>query len=125
MKKYRRVYGTLIVLTCMLFDLGTAWPQSEAELVRGAKQEGKVMFWSAMRIEDNQALAEGFEAKYPFVKVEVFRASSEQLVNRAVTEGLAGKATADVLNGFALKALQNRGMLLAYQSPEAMHYPAG
>lgn len=125
MKKYRRVYGTLIVLTCMLFDLGTAWPQSEAELVRGAKQEGKVMFWSAMRIEDNQALADGFEAKYPFVKVEVFRASSEQLVNRAVTEGLAGKATADVLNGFALKAMQNRGMLLAYQSPEAMHYPAG
>ena len=83
------------------------------------------MFWSAMRIEDNQALIAGFEAKYPFIKGEVFRASSEQLVNRAITEGHAGKMTADVLNGFALKAMQNRGMLLAYQSPEAMHYPVG
>jgi iron(III) transport system substrate-binding protein len=125
MRRYRKVCEALIVLSCIVSALGTARGQSEADLVRGAKQEGKVMFWSAMRIEDNQALVEGFEAKYPFIKVEVFRASSEKLVNRAVTEGLAGKMTADVLNGFALKALQNRGMLLAYPSPEAAHYPAG
>jgi iron(III) transport system substrate-binding protein len=125
MRGYRKLYRTLIILAAIHFGLAAAWGQSEADLVRGAKQEGKVMFWSAMRIEDNQALVEGFEAKYPFVKVEVFRASSEKLVNRAVTEGLAGKMTADVLNGFALKALQNRGMLQPYLSPEAAHYPAG
>lgn len=125
MSGYRKLYQTLIVLAAIHFGLAAAWGQSEAELVRGAKQEGKVMFWSAMRIEDNQALVEGFEAKYPFIKVEVFRASSEKLVNRAVTEGLAGKMTADVLNGFALKALQNRGMLQPYPSPEAAHYPDG
>ena len=126
MMTYRRLFETLSsVILLFLWALASAWAQSEEELVRGAKKEGKVMFWSAMRIEDNQALAEGFEAKYPFIKVEVFRASSEKLVNRAVTEGLASKMTADVLNGFALKALQNRGMLLPYQSPEAAHYPAG
>src|SRR5688500_472044 len=102
MRGYPKLYQTLIVLAAIHFGLAPAWGQSEADLIRGAKQEGKVMFWSAMRIEDNQALVEGFEAKYPFIKVEVFRASSEKLVNRAVTEGLAGKMTADVLNGFAL-----------------------
>ena len=125
MKSRHRAYGTLVALSFLLLEMAMAWAQSETELIRGAKQEGKVMFWSAMRNEDNQALVEGFEAKYPFVKVDVLRASSEQLVNRAVTESLAGKATADVLNGFALKALQNRGMLLAYESPEAAHYPLG
>lgn len=125
MKSRRRAYGALVALSFLLLELAMVWAQSETELIRGAKQEGRVMFWSAMRNEDNQALVEGFEAKYPFVKVDVLRASSEQLVNRAVTESLAGKATADVLNGFALKALQNRGMLLAYESPEATHYPLG
>jgi iron(III) transport system substrate-binding protein len=116
---------SLIALACSLTGIASAWGQTEAELVDAAKKEKKIMFWSAMRIEDNDALVKGFEAKYPFIKVEVFRASSEKLVNRAVTESLAGKPTADVLNGFALKALQNRGMVLAYRSPEAVHYPAG
>jgi len=125
MRTYRRLCETLIVAACLFFGIGAASGQSEAELAQAARKEGKVMFWSAMRIVDNQALVEGFEAKYPFIKVEVFRASSEKLVNRAVTESLAGKMTADVLNGFALKALQNRGMLQAYQSPEAAYYPPG
>jgi len=125
MRRYRKLHETLVVLAYLHFGLAAAWGQSEAELIAAAKQEGKVMFWSSMRIEDNQALVEGFETKYPFIKVDVFRASSEKLVNRAVTEGLAGKMTADVLYGFALKALQNRGMLQSYQSPEAAHYPMG
>jgi len=99
--------------------------QSEDELVRGAKKEGKVVFWSSMRIEDSRALAAGFETKYPFIKVDIFRAGGEQIVNRAVAEHTAGKTTYDVLNAFALKVLQNRGLLQAYAAPEATHYPTG
>jgi iron(III) transport system substrate-binding protein len=125
MKMHRSLSCASIALACFFTGLASAWGQTESELVEGAKKEKNVMFWSAMRIEDNAALVKGFEAKYPFIKVEVFRASSEKLVNRAVTESLAGKNTADVLNGFALKALQNRSMLMAYRSPEAVHYPTG
>jgi iron(III) transport system substrate-binding protein len=125
MRRDHKRLGGLFLLVQLFVGITVAWSQDEAELVRGAKKEGKVMFWSAMRVEDNQALVAGFEARYPFIKVDVFRASSEKLVNRAVTEGLAGKMTADVLNGFALKALQNRGMLQAYRSPEESQYPAG
>jgi iron(III) transport system substrate-binding protein len=105
--------------------LSHAWAQSEDELIRGAKKEAKVMFWSSMRIEDSKMLAAGFEAKYPFVKVEIFRAGGEQIVNRAIAEQAAGNTTYDVVNAFALKVLQKRGMLQPFGAPEAAHYPAG
>ena len=93
--------------------------RSEDELIRGAKKEGKVVFWSSMRIEDSKALAAGFEARYPFIKVDIFRAGGEQIVNRAMAEHLAGKTTYDVVNAFALKVLQNKGMLQALCRPRS------
>ena len=102
-----------------------ALAQSEDELIRGARKEGQVVFWSSMRIDDSKSLASGFETKYPSIKVEIFRAGGEQIVNRAMAEHLAGKTTYDVINAFALKVLQNKGMLQAYATPEATHYPAG
>ena len=101
------------------------WAQSEDELIRGARKEGQVVFLSSMRIDDSKALATGFEGKYPFVKVDIFRAGGGQIVNRAIAEHMAGKTTYDVLNAFALKVLQNRGLLQPYAAPEAAHYPNG
>jgi iron(III) transport system substrate-binding protein len=117
-------YLSLLLLWSVLF-ISQAWAQPEDELVRGAKKEGKIVFWSSMRIDDSQALAAGFEARYPFVKVDIFRAGGEQIVNRAIAEQMAGNITYDVLNAFALKVLQNRGMLQPYVAPEAAHYAAG
>src|SRR5262249_58229523 len=102
-----------------------AWAQSEDELIRGAKKEGKVVFRSSMRIEDSRALAAGFEARYPFIKVDIFRAGGEQIVNRAIAEPLTGKTSYDVLNAFALKVVQNKGLLQPYTAPAATHYPTG
>ncbi|HEY1371995.1 MAG TPA: extracellular solute-binding protein [Candidatus Binatia bacterium] len=116
------------ILLALLVAFGfasRAAAQSEDELIRGAKKEGQVFFWSSMRIEDSRALVAGFEAKYPFLKVDIFRAGGEQIVNRAIAEDLSGKPTYDVLNAFALKVIQNRGMLQPYAVPEAAHYAAG
>jgi iron(III) transport system substrate-binding protein len=113
----------LLVLAALL--VSHVWAQAEDELVRGAKKEGNIVFWSSMRIDDSKALAGGFEAKYPFVKVDIFRAGGEQIVNRAVAEHMAGKTTYDVLNAFALKVLQKRGILQPYAAPEAAHYATG
>jgi iron(III) transport system substrate-binding protein len=124
MLKAGRDNGFILVLV-ILATAFYAWAQSEDELIRGAKTEGKVVFWSSMRIEDSRALAAGFEAKFPFIKVDIFRAGGEQIVNRALAEHLAGKTTYDVLNAFALKVVQNKGLLQSYAAPEATHYPAG
>jgi iron(III) transport system substrate-binding protein len=116
-------FGWLLLVPAL--SISHAWAQSEEELIRGAKKEAKVMFWSSMRIEDSKMLTAGFEAKYPFVKVEIFRAGGEQIVNRAIAEQVAGNTTYDVVNAFALKVLQKREMLQPYAAPEAAHYPAG
>ncbi len=115
----------VILLSVLLLTAFAARAQSEADLIAGARKEGQVVFWSSMRIDDSKSLAAGFEAKYPFVKVEIFRAGGEQIVNRAIAEHLAGKTTYDVLNAFALKVLQNRGLLQPYGAPEAAHYATG
>lgn len=113
------------LLSVLLLTAFAARAQSEADLIAGGRKEGQVVFWSSMRIDDSKSLAAGFEAKYPFIKVEIFRAGGEQIVNRAIAEHLAGKTTYDVLNAFALKVLQNRGLLQPYGAPEAAHYGAG
>jgi iron(III) transport system substrate-binding protein len=121
----RKISWFVLALCTVLAIAGRLSAQSEDELIGGARKEGQVVFWSSMRIEDSKALATGFEAKYPFVKVDIFRAGGEQIVNRAIAEHMAGKTTYDVLNAFALKVLQNRGLLQPYAAPEAAHYPNG
>ena len=43
------------------------------QVVSEAKKEGKVVYWTTMRLPDAQALAQGFESKYPFMKAEIVR----------------------------------------------------
>jgi len=52
-------------------------PDRQTKLVEGAKAEGEVVFYSAMIV--NQALrpvSEAFMKKYPFIKVNYWRAES-------------------------------------------------
>ena len=77
-----------------------------------------------MALDDSRLVAAGFEKKYPFIKVDIFRAGGEQIVNRAIAEAGAGQNHADVFNAFALKVLQERGFLQPYAAPEAAAYPA-
>jgi len=100
-----------------------AQAQTEAELIREAKKEARVVYWTTMRAPDAQALAQGFEAKYLFVKAEIVRISGDQLIERAITENRAGKVTADVLDAFSFKILQNRGLLQPFATPEAAFIP--
>jgi iron(III) transport system substrate-binding protein len=124
-----KITTSVIIITILfvlgIFPLSSAQAQTEAELILGAKKEGKVSFWSGMRLDDARALTKGFEAKYPFIKTEIFRLSGEQLINRALTESAVGKTNFDVIIAFALQVLQDKGFLQPYASPEAKHYPTG
>ncbi len=125
-KRFSNIFSVPCFITvAILLAFPLAWGQSQEEWVQGGKKEGKVMFWSSMRIEDSRALAAGFESKYPFIKVEIYRAGGEQLINRAVIESAAGKTTYDVINAFALKVLQDKGFLQPHPTAEAAHYPTG
>ena len=87
----------LLFALCVVSAVGAnTWAQPEDELIRGAKKEGKVVFWSSMRVEDSRALAAGFEAKYPFIKVDIFRAGGEQIVARPLVTARFGTRDASV-----------------------------
>ena len=46
---------TPLVFLLMFFAFtSSAWAQAEEELIRGAKKEGKVVFWSSMQVKEQR-----------------------------------------------------------------------
>lgn len=90
----------------------------EQFLAAGAKKEGEVAVYTSLISEDLTALAAAFEKKYG-VKVKGWRAGSEKVLQRAVTEARANRHDADVIetNGPELEALYREQLLQALKSP--------
>ena len=88
----------------------------EKVLAAGAKKEGEVMVYTSLVPEDLTALAAAFEKKYG-VKLKTWRANSEKVLQRAVTEARAGRHDADIVetNGPQLESLyREKGLQLLY-----------
>ena len=90
----------------------------EARLVAGAKKEGELLMYTSGQAEDFNVLAKAYEKKYG-VKVTMWRAGSEKVLQRAVTEARGGRYSVDVVetNGPELEMLQREGLAQAVKSP--------
>src|SRR5687767_15954335 len=89
--------------------LQTRKPASLAELVSymgadreqllyaGAKAEGKLMWYTSLAGGSYKALITGFEAKYPGVRVDVYRAGGSDLVVRLSEEYKARRHLVDAI----------------------------
>jgi iron(III) transport system substrate-binding protein len=90
----------------------------EQFLAQGAKKEGEVMLYTSLVPEDLTQLAAAFEGKYG-VKLKTWRANSEKVLQRAVTEARAGRHEADIVetNGPQLEALYREKGLQPLSSP--------
>jgi iron(III) transport system substrate-binding protein len=122
-----------IALAILLAPHAAAWAQTPTtsevagytgtdrteRLVAGAKREGTLTLYTSAAVEDMAPVTAAFEKKYG-VGVKVWRASSESIVQRGVTEARGGRFDADVFEtgGAALEAL-HREQLLAPMSPPA------
>jgi len=93
-------------------------PDRQQRLIEGAKKEGQLTLYSSLVVEDLTAIKEDFEKKYG-VKVEFWRASSEKVVQRLVTEARGARFDADVIetNGPELEALHREKLLQPMESP--------
>ncbi|HEU4352640.1 MAG TPA: extracellular solute-binding protein [Burkholderiales bacterium] len=93
-------------------------PDRESVLAEGAKKEGEVMLYTSLVPEDLTALGAVFEKKYG-VKLKTWRANSEKVLQRAVTEARAGRHEADIVetNGPQLEALYREKGLQPLSSP--------
>jgi ABC-type Fe3+ transport system substrate-binding protein len=115
----------LLLLAVLAF--GAAQAQSPAsydgtdrqqKLLAGAKKEGELTIYTSAQTDDIGAVAKAFEAKYG-IKVNLWRAGSEKVMQRAVTEARGGRHAVDVIetNGPELEMLHREQILQAVKSP--------
>ena len=96
----------------------------EARLLEGAKKEGVVNIYTSLNTKDSVPITEAFEKKYG-IKPLLWRASSEKVLQRAVTEARAGRFLCDVLetNGPEMEALYREKLLAEFFSPHFKDLP--
>ena len=96
----------------------------DQKVLEGAKKEGKVVVYTSLNTKDSVPISEAFEKKTG-VKVELWRSSSEKVLQRAVTEARAGRYSVDAfeLNGPELEAMWREGLLDRFYSPQAANMP--
>src|SRR5258708_31591329 len=87
-------------------------------LVEGARKEGEVMVYHSSQLEDLKPVFDAFTGKYG-VKVRDWRSSSENVVQRVISETRAGKREVDFIENNApeMEALYREKMLLRMESP--------
>ncbi len=96
----------------------------DQRVVDGAKKERQVLVYTSLNLKDSLPIAEAFEKKYG-VKLQLWRSSSEKVLQRALTEARAGRYTVDAfeLNGPEMEALYREGMLDEFHSPQFRNLP--
>ncbi len=96
-------------------------------ILEAAKKEGRLTWYTSMNIDDSQPLIDAFMKKYPFVKVELWRGSSEKVLNKIQTETRVGKVFFDVVgvNAFETGFVKAAGLALRYLPPSAALYRKG
>ena len=112
-------------LSFWLFVLGPfispclyAQSTQHSALVEGAKQEGKLVWYTSMAIDTSKPLLDAFVKEYPFIKADLVRAGEEQLMNRVLSETRAGQWLFDAISTSAMGALVDRHLITPYVPPE-------
>ena len=100
---------------------------ASAQDIEKAKQEGRLVFYTSWGLSDADYVIKAFEKKYPFLRVELVRSTSEKTLNRLLTEHRAQTYLGDVvaISGIQSGILQSRGILDRYQTSEAANFPNG
>jgi iron(III) transport system substrate-binding protein len=98
----------------------------QARLVEQGRKEGAVVVYTSLAPSESRPLAQAFEAKTG-IKVELWRAISEKVVQRAVTETRAGRFAFDVVetNAPEMEMMAREKLFAPFHSPHLADLPAG
>ena len=123
---------TSFIVSVSLCVLGTSLHGADVDglqrqLIEGARKEGKLVFYTSVETEFARSLTTAFEAKYPFIKTDIFRSTHEKILSRMNVERKTGTYTADTVSvgEFETYHIQKRGFITPYRSPFAAAYPEG
>ena len=133
----RTVYLTAIVVLGTMFSTIPATAASVEEiallksverqkiLVEGAKKEGKLMFYTALIVDQVvRPLKAAFEKEYPFIQLEFFRANSDRLAQKILAEYQAKRYDVDVISGSGATTMgRQAGYMQKFFSPHTAEYP--
>ena len=100
-------------------DVGLyAGPDRLQKLIEGAKKEKELSLYTSAQSDDMGALVGAYENKYG-VKVNVWRASSEKVLQRAIAEARANRNSVDIVetNGPEMESLHREKVLQRINSP--------
>ena len=131
-----------LIIFALLLSPSTGWAQArkpatiaelttymggdrEQILYAGAKTEGKLMWYTSLAGGSYKALLSAFEAKYPGVRVDVYRAGGADLMVRISEEYNAGRHLVDTIETTEgnLMFMRDSRLLHPYNSPVLKSYP--
>ena len=100
-------------------------PDREKVLYAGAKAEGKITWYTSLAGESYKKLAAAFEARYPGVAVESYRATRQEMSARILAESQSKRYIADTMETTIplLKLLKDYHLLVPYYFPTQAKYP--
>ncbi|HUP28913.1 MAG TPA: extracellular solute-binding protein [Usitatibacter sp.] len=117
----------MLRLAAVLLAFATAAfaQERDASFLERARKEGAVSLYTSMQLVDSRPLTEAFEKKYG-IKVQLWRASGEKIVQRVVTEARGGRFDVDVVetDGAQMEILHREKQLARLQTPSARDIPA-
>jgi iron(III) transport system substrate-binding protein len=96
----------------------------EQRLIGKAREEGTLTLYTSIATTESGPLTQAFEAKYG-VKVQLWRALSENVVQRALTETRGGRRSMDVVetNAPEVEALAREHVVAQFNSPYIADLP--
>ena len=100
-------------------------PDREKVLYEAAKKEGRLMWYTSLTGGPNQDVPKAFEAKYPGIKVDVYRGDSDAIIQRVMQEAQAKRYLVDTIETTfpILKVMQDYKLLTPFFSPHLAQYP--
>ena len=125
----RRLFWPVLAALVLLATPGHAQTLAElalyegsdrmARLIAGARKEGSLQFYTTIPAEYLRPITDEFEKKYG-VKVDIWRARSEAVLQRVLTEAKAGRWTVDVVESISppMEALYREKLTQEVRSPE-------
>jgi iron(III) transport system substrate-binding protein len=96
-----------------------------ARIAAEGRREGQVVMYTSLNLKDSVPITEAFE-KRAGIKVQLWRASSEKVLQRGITEARGGRFAADIFetNGPEMEALYREKLLEEFYSPYFTDLPA-
>jgi iron(III) transport system substrate-binding protein len=111
--------GAVLAQTRTLADIASdTAPDRMQRLAADARKEGALSLYTSRVAEDTTPVTDAFTKKYG-IAVQVWRASNQNIVQRAVAESRAGRCPADVISSGtpALEPLYREQLLQPVKSP--------